>query len=261
MTQRRQKQWVLLLDIGNTHTHIGLSDGRGVVRHEDMPTAYWREGKAGRRLARFHPAAGLAGVSLCSVVPEATRLARRWARVNCGARFCELTASSIVGLGVDYPRPETIGADRLANALAAKTLFGAPALVVDFGTAVTLDVVDARGNYVGGIIAPGLSAMTDYLHERTALLPRVKIRAVRRYLGRSTAEAMRIGAVHGYRGLVRELIGGLRQELGAPGLPVVATGGYARLMARGLPEIRKVDPRLTLEGLRLFFQGTTVGNR
>jgi type III pantothenate kinase len=121
--------------------------------------------------------------------------------------------------------------------------------------------VDARGNYVGGIIAPGLSAMTDYLHERTALLPRVKIRAVRRYLGRSTAEAMRIGAVHGYRGLVRELIGGLRQELGAPGLPVVATGGYARLMARGLPEIRKVDPRLTLEGLRLFFQGTTVGNR
>jgi len=164
-------------------------------------------------------------------------------------------------MGVDYPRPETIGADRLANALAAWSRFGAPVLVVDFGTAVTFDVVDARGNYVGGIIAPGLSAMTDYLHEKTALLPRVRIRPVRRFLGRSTEEAMQIGAVHGYRGLVRELIAGLRRELRAPELPVVATGGYAGLMARGLPEIRKVDPLLTLDGLRLFFQGTTVGSR
>jgi type III pantothenate kinase len=167
----------------------------------------------------------------------------------------------MVGLGVDYPRPETIGADRLANALAAKQHFGAPVLVVDFGTAVTFDVVNTRGDYVGGIIAPGLSAMTDYLHERTALLPRVEIRAVRRYVGRSTEEAMRIGAVHGYRGLVRELIAGVRAEMGVEQLPVVATGGYAGLVARGLPEIKAVDPGLTLEGLRLFFQGTTVGRR
>jgi type III pantothenate kinase len=261
MNRMRRGQLVMLVDIGNTNTHLGMADARGVVKHEEMPTRYWREGKAARRLARFHSTLEMAGMSFCSVVPQATRLVRRWAGSHCAGQVFELSVGSICGIGVDYPRPETIGADRLANALAARVRFGAPVLVVDFGTAVTFDVVDARGNYVGGVIAPGLSAMTDYLHERTALLPRVRIRAVRRYLGRSTEEAMRIGAVHGYRGLVRELIAGLRRELEAPGMPVVATGGYAGLMARGLPEIRKVNSLLTLEGLRLFFQGTTVGKR
>jgi type III pantothenate kinase len=260
MKGMRRGQLVLLLDIGNTHTHIGVAGKSRVARHGIMPTVFWSDERAGRRLRQW-TGAGLAGISLCSVVPRATRQARRWARGHCDGQVCELTADNVCGLGVDYPRPETIGADRLANALAAKVHFGAPSLVVDFGTAVTFDVVNAEGNYAGGIIAPGLSAMTDYLHERTALLPRVAIRPVRGFLGRSTEEAMRIGAVHGYRGLVRELIGGLRRELGAPGLPVIATGGYARLMARGLPEIKRVEPVLTLEGLRLFYQGTTVGRR
>jgi type III pantothenate kinase len=261
MKVTREKNLVLLLDVGNTHTHVGLADGRRIVKHEDMPTSIWSTGRAAARLARFHSAAGSVGVSFCSVVPRATVLVRRWARTHFPGRLLELSAKTITGIGVDYPRPETVGADRLANAMAARERFGAPVLVVDFGTAVTFDVVDARGNYVGGIIAPGLSAMTDYLHEKTALLPRVRIRPVRRFLGRSTEEAMRIGAVHGYRGLVRELIAGLRVELGAPELPVVATGGYAGLMARGLPEIRRVDPLLTLEGLRLVFQGRTVGSK
>jgi type III pantothenate kinase len=124
-------------------------------------------------------------------------------------------------------------------------------VVVDFGTAVTFDVVDASSNYIGGIIAPGLAAMTDYLHEKTALLPRIRIRNTQAVVGRNTREAMLIGALHGYRGLVRELIRRLRAELGARRLPVVATGGYARLMASGLTEITAVDPGLTLEGLRL----------
>ena len=99
--------------------------------------------------------------------------------------------------------------------------------MVDFGTAVTFDVVNARGNYVGGIIAPGLAAMTDYLHEKTALLPKIKIREIRSVIGTSTEQAMLVGAVHGYRGLVRGLIAGLKRELRAKRLPVVATGGYA----------------------------------
>ena len=101
-------------------------------------------------------------------------------------------------------------------------------------------------------IAPGLAAMTDYLHEKTALLPRIQIRDPRSVIGRSTEEAMLIGAVHGYRGLVRELIGRIRSQLRARQLPVVATGGYARLIAKGLPEITAVEPLLTLEGLRLL---------
>jgi hypothetical protein len=122
---------------------------------------------------------------------------------------------------------------------------------VDFGTAVTFDVVNRRGDYVGGIIAPGLSAMTDYLHEKTSLLPRIRIRETNVVIGRNTRQAMLIGAVHGYRGLIRGLIRELKQTLVSKHLPVVATGGYARLMASKVPEIAAVEPLLTLEGLRL----------
>ena len=119
---------------------------------------------------------------------------------------------------------------------------------------MTFDVVDRAGNYVGGIIAPGLAAMTDYLHERTALLPRIKIREINRAVGKSTEEAMLIGAVHGYRGLIRELVKELKRELKSRTLPVVATGGYAKLIAAKLPEISAVEPNLTLEGLRLVWE-------
>jgi type III pantothenate kinase len=241
---------ILLFDIGNTHTHVGLANARRVLRHTNLATAGWSDARMGRGLRRFLGAVKPEGVVYCSVVPRATRPLRRWVREHISGRILELTPRTLRGLGIDYPRPSTIGADRLANALAALHRFGAPVLVVDFGTAVTFDVVDGRGKYVGGIIAPGLSAMTHYLHEQTALLPRIQIRPVRRMVGRSTEEAMRIGAVLGYRGLVRELISGLRAELGAPRLPVVATGGYARLMARGVPEMGIVDPLLTLDGLR-----------
>ena len=127
-------------------------------------------------------------------------------------------------------------------------------MVVDFGTAVTFDVVNRAGNYAGGIIAPGLAAMTEYLHEKTALLPRIKIREERAIIGKNTEQAMLIGAVHGYRGLIRGLISELKKNLRAQRLPVVATGGYAQLIASKLPEITATDPLLTLEGLRLVWE-------
>jgi type III pantothenate kinase len=138
--------------------------------------------------------------------------------------------------------------------VAARAHHGTPAVVVDFGTAVTFDVVDRRGNYIGGVIAPGLAAMTDYLHEKTALLPRIRIREIKTVVGRNTEAAMLIGAVHGYRGLVRELVRELKRELRCPRLPVIATGGYAKLMAARLPEITAVEEGLTLEGLRLVWE-------
>jgi type III pantothenate kinase len=119
--------------------------------------------------------------------------------------------------------------------------------------------VNRVGNYVGGIITPGLAAMTDYLHEKTALLPRIKIREISGVIGKSTEQAMLIGTVHGYRGLVRELIAELKRELKAKHLPVVATGGYAKLMASKLPEISTVEPNLTLEGLRLVWHAKVQG--
>jgi len=132
--------------------------------------------------------------------------------------------------------------------------FGAPSVVVDFGTAVTFDVVNRAGNYAGGIIAPGLAAMTDYLHEKTALLPKIRVRETTSAIGKSTEQAMLIGAVHGYRGLIRALLQELKRELKARRLPVVATGGYAGLLTSKLPEITSVQPLLTLEGLRLVWQ-------
>jgi type III pantothenate kinase len=242
---------VLLLDIGNTHTHFAVSK-KGMPRHGDVtPTALWQQGKVPPAILRR--AGCPRAVALCSVVPEATRQARVALSKQWGAPVFELTASTVRGIGIDYPKPETIGPDRLANAVAAKKLFGAPVVVVDFGTAVTFDVVDAKGNYTGGIIAPGLAAMTSYLHEKTALLPEIKIRDIQAIVGKSTKEAMLIGAVHGYRGLVRELISELKRELNCPALPVIATGGYAALMSRKLPEISLTDPLLTLRGLRIDY--------
>ena len=245
---------ILLFDIGNTNTHLGLANSGRVVKQADIPTTAWLNGAAESRVIKFIGGARLEGVALCSVVPRATPLVCRTAKRLWRLPCLELTPKTLRGVGIDYPQPHTIGPDRLANAVAARHCFGAPAVVVDFGTAVTFDVVDRAGNYVGGIIAPGLAAMTDYLHEKTALLPRIRVREVQSPIGKSTEQAMLVGAVHGYRGLIRELVMELKCELKARRLPVVATGGYASLIASKLPEITAVDPLLTLEGLRLVWQ-------
>jgi type III pantothenate kinase len=244
---------LLLFDIGNTNTHLGLADGRRVVKQTDIPTAAWFSGRALPLVKNFAAINNLEGAAVCSVVPRATPLVARAVRAQWKLAALELTPKTLRGVGIDYPKPETIGPDRLANAVAARSEFGVPVVVLDFGTAVTFDVIDRKGNYVGGIIAPGLAAMTDYLHEKTALLPRIQIREFKNAVGKSTEEAMLVGAVHGYRGLVRELIAELKRELKTKNLPVVATGGYAKLIAAKLPEISRVEPDLTLEGLRLVW--------
>ncbi|MBX3746411.1 MAG: type III pantothenate kinase [Verrucomicrobiae bacterium] len=243
----------LLLDIGNTHCHVGLATPDTLVEHTDLPTPSLIRRPDSPALRRFLATRPIQAVVLCSVVPKATRALLPWLRSRLRLKPLVLTARTVRGIGIDYPSPETIGPDRLANALAVHDAFGAPSVVVDFGTAVTFDIVDASARYVGGIIAPGLAAMTDYLHEKTALLPRIRIRDVASPIGRSTEEAMLIGAVHGYRGLVRELIRELRHSLGVRRLPVVATGGYADLIARDVTDITTVRPHLTLEGLRLHW--------
>ncbi len=243
----------LLFDIGNTHTHVGLADATRVTKQINVPTKEWAGGRAGALVKKF-AGKNIDGAILCSVVPRATPLVRKAVRNAWHLNTLELNAGNLRGVGIDYPKPGTIGSDRLANSVAALKHFGAPVVVVDFGTAVTFDVINAEGNYAGGIIAPGLAAMTDYLHEKTALLPRIKIVEPKGVIGRSTEQAMLSGAVYGYRGLVRELIHQLKRDMKAPHLPVVATGGYADLIAADVPEIIEVEPDLTLEGLRLVWE-------
>jgi type III pantothenate kinase len=244
---------ILLFDIGNTNTHLGLANQKRVFKQANIPTAAWFNGSAQGRMRKFVGKIRLTGAATCSVVPRATPLVCKAARKFWKLKCLELTPKTLRGVGIDYPKPATIGPDRLANSVAVRHHFGAPSVVVDFGTAVTFDVVNRAGNYAGGIIAPGLAAMTEYLHQKTALLPRIKIRETRSVIGKSTQEAMLVGAVHGYRGLIRELLLELKREMKANRLPVVATGGYAKLIAAKLPEINAVDPLLTLEGLRLVW--------
>ena len=243
---------ILLLDIGNTHTHVGLGDDQRVIRQCDLPTKGWFNRRNAQAIRKWVRRGELEGASFCSVVPRASGHCERFLK-GLGVPQLQLNHETVRGIGIDYPKPETIGADRLANAVAVHALYGAPALVVDFGTAVTFDVVDRAGNYVGGIIAPGLSAMTDYLHEKTALLPKINLAEPGGVIGKNTRQAMLIGAVHGYRGLVRNLIQELQRKLRVRRLPVVATGGCARLIAAGMPEITAVDPLITLNGLRMVW--------
>lgn len=245
---------ILLLDIGNTNTHLGLAKGRKIVRRLNVPTRTWFDFGSDEVLAEYVGDATLTGAAFCSVVPRATTKAKQIIRKRFGIEPVTCTARGVPGLKIDYPRPESIGPDRLANAVAALHLYGVPVVVLDFGTALTIDVVDERGCYVGGVIAPGVEALSSYLHERTALLPKITLRRPKRAIGRNTREAMRIGVVRGYYGLVRELLQAVLEEVRSEHVRIVATGGYARLIASEVKEIGLVNLTLTLEGVRLFWE-------
>ena len=239
----------LLIDNSNSFTKFALSTETRVGAVRRLPTASLTP----KRIKELVGGWKYDAVVLCSVVPQKGALLRR---VFKSALFVEVTAATDLGIGIDYPAPASIGADRLANAVAVAHLFRAPAVVVDFGTAVTFDIISGDGAYVGGVIAPGLEAMTDYLHQRTAQLPKITLLEPPGVIGKSTKHAMLAGAVYGYRGLIREILLKIKQSLPGPGeLQVIATGGYAELIAADLPEIQEVRPKLTLEGLRL------IGNR
>ncbi|HIG30043.1 MAG TPA: type III pantothenate kinase [Verrucomicrobiales bacterium] len=244
---------LLLLDVGNTHTHVGISRGHLILREKSFPTHWWRENRADAVLKGFVRFQRIDGSCFCSVVPGINRCLVSAIRNRWHLKPLELKAATLTGIGIDYPKPASIGSDRLSNALAASNRFGCPVVVVDFGTAVTFDIVNSRQQYIGGIIAPGLSVMTDYLHQKTALLPKIKIKEPHSVIGKNTEEAMLVGAVHGYRGLIRELLKEIKGKLKREKLPVVATGGYSKLMASRLSEIQHVEANLTLEGLRIFW--------
>jgi type III pantothenate kinase len=235
----------LLIDVSNSFVKLAFANMETIGKPVRLATRKLTAA-ALQRILRGHD---VHGIVVCSVVPKKNRVIKSAAK---STRVLFLNPNLDLGVGVDYPAPRTIGADRLANAAAVAELYGAPAIVVDFGTAVTFDVVSAKGDYIGGVIAPGLEVMTNYLYQRTALLPKLSLSEPPRVIGKTTREAMMSGAVFGYRGLVREIVRRLTAENFSGEKPrVIATGGYAQLIARKLPEIRAVHPNLTLEGLRI----------
>jgi len=236
----------LLIDISNSFTKIAFATRDRISSPMKVATPKLNSAVFRRLLKQRTVDAVIA----CSVVPHRNQLVRSAAR---GTRLLWVKPQIRLGVGIDYPDPKTIGADRLANAAAVTALCGFPAIVVDFGTAVTFDIVSGNKKYIGGVIAPGLEAMTNFLYQRTALLPKLTLREPRSAIGRSTVEAMRAGAIIGYRGAVREIIARIKSErFHGRRVHVIATGGYADLIARRLREIDAVHSNLTLEGLRVI---------
>jgi len=199
------------------------------------------------------PTAQINEAVLCSVVPPLVAVFEEVCRRYFKTTPLVVEAGVKTGVRVCMDIPHEVGTDRIVNAVAAHQLYGGPVIVIDLGTATTFDAVSEAGDYLGGAIAPGISIATEALFNRTAVLPRVELVHPKRAIGRNTVAAMQSGIVFGYAGLIEGIVSRIQQELGAKA-KVVATGGYAELLARETPVIEVVNPDLTLVGLRLIYK-------
>ena len=250
---------LLVMDVGNTNTALGVFDGERLVTHWRLTTERARTvdeyGVHARTLFAF---AGLDfqaidAVAIASVVPQLDHTLRRMTEVYFRLTPLFIDNTTDTGLTILYDPPSDVGADRLVDAVAAVSKYGAPCVVVDFGTATNFEVIDEGGRYLGGVITPGISISTDALFARAARLPRVAIERPQRVIGTSTLSAIQSGLYYGYAGLVDGILRRMIEELGRTPR-VVATGGLAPLIATASGLIEIVDQTLTLDGLRLVYE-------
>src|SRR6185503_2557721 len=250
---------LVLIDVGNTNTVLGVYRGDDLVESFRLSTDPERTAdEYGALLLPLFARAGLApeeasGVVVSSVVPPLNAVFDHLARRFFGKAPLFVEPGVKTGMPIRYDNPTEVGADRIVNALAARELFGSPVVVVDFGTATTFDVVNAAGEYMGGIITPGITISAEALFAHASRLYRVDVRKPTELVGRNTAAAMQAGIYYGYIGLVDGILERLLAEI--PDVKgIVATGGQAPLIASGSKYIREVDPDLTLTGLKLIYE-------
>jgi type III pantothenate kinase len=248
---------LLTIDIGNTHTVIGIFQG-------DRLVADWRMTSVATRTAdenwltvkAFCADAGIKtadikGVGISSVVPDITDIFEAFARKYIQVEPVTVSAELPLGMKIRYKDPTAVGADRLCNAIAGFAKYGGPLIIIDFGTATTYDVVSAEGDYLGGVITPGLESSAAELHRRAAKLPKIELHFPASIIGRETVTSMQAGIMFGTVDMVEGIVRRIRKELGTEAR-VIATGGLSTIVAQHTPVIQALEPSLVLDGIRII---------